>query len=112
MRVNLTACAVQDNSPVRSNRDPSPVKQLMQWNGPERELGCPRRSLGARPETAESVRKSYELQIEQREALHEMYTKAEEKWPYQPIHHPENRYPYFNGPRYLEPKYVRRSALH
>lgn len=92
---------LQDSSsPVRTTRDPSPVKQLLTWNAPIQEYKCPRSQYGPRPETAESVRKSYELQIQQRDALHEAYAQAESKWPYQPIHHPEARYAYFTGPRY------------
>jgi hypothetical protein len=94
---------VKDSSPVRSNRDPSPMKQLLSWNAPEQEYKCPKSQFGPRPETAESVRKSYEMQIQQRHALHEAYAQAESKWPYQPIHHPEARFAYFNGPRYIPP---------
>jgi hypothetical protein len=92
---------MQEGSPVRSNRDPSPVKQLLSWNAPNQEYKCPPKHYGPRPETAESVRKSYELQIQQRDALREEYAQAESKWPYQPIHHPEARFAYFNGPRYI-----------
>lgn len=59
-----------------------------------------------RSDAAASLRQSYSQQIEEREALREQYAAAEAKWPYQPIHHPEARFPYFHGPRYVRPHFV------
>lgn len=127
---------------MRSNRDPSPVKEILRWDhAVDKPAGGCATSRGASPaapwspappasttaaacaaaaagvgdaraasrrrsEAAASLRESYCQQIEEREALRERYAAAEAKWPYQPIHHPEARFPYFHGPRYIRPHFV------
>jgi hypothetical protein len=60
----------------------------------------------SRIESARQLRMSYEEQIKQREKVHAAYAKTEDTWPYQPVHHPESRFPYFKGPKYIAPHHL------
>jgi hypothetical protein len=57
-------------------------------------------------ESARQLRMSYEEQIKQREKVHAAYASTEDTWPYQPVHHPESKFPYFKGPKYIAPHHV------
>ena len=59
-----------------------------------------------RAAAAAALRQSYGTQIAQREALHAAYASTEDTWPYQPTHHPEGKFPYYNAPKYVAPHYI------
>lgn len=83
----------------------SPVKDALDWEHPRESVDAIDKRLQRLRDAAE-LRQSYDLQIEQREARHAAYASTEDEWPYQPIHHPEGKFPYYKGPRYIAPHYV------
>jgi len=96
--------ALQAHS-VYAKRPSSPVRDALNWTHPavvqDQELRRQERIAAAR-----RVRQSYDLQIAQREQRHAEYARAEDVWPYQPVHHPEGKFPYYNTPKYVAPHYV------
>lgn len=87
----------------RSCLQSSPVKDALTWGMPiNTDQGHMRAQRSAK---AAQLRKSYDTQIEQREAMHEAYAAAEDRWPYQPTHQVA-KLPYYKGPRYVAPHFA------
>ena len=86
----------------------SPVADALDWGRPHTattmsEAAAARRTRAA---AAAALRLSYDTQVQQRDAVHAAYASTEDKWPYQPTHHPEGKFPYYKAPRYVAPHFV------
>lgn len=88
-----------------AKRASSPMRDALNWSHPatvqDQELRRQERIAEAR-----KIRQSYELQIAQREQRHAAYASTEDTWPYQPVHHPEGKFPYYKTTKYVAPHHI------
>lgn len=88
-----------------AKRPSTPMRDALEWTHPVAVQDQEQRRQ-QRIAEARKLRQSYELQIAQREERHAAYARTEDAWPYQPVHHPEGKFPYYNTPKYVAPHHV------